>query len=118
MRETRCLQVWSTVLVITTLISMAVLAEGCNTVQPPSQQVRDAQITTQVKGKLAAEVRASSLANIDVNTTSGVVTLAGAVESPEVKESAGKVAGSVSGVVRVNNNLLVAPPPSAASVVR
>ena len=95
-------------------ISVAVLADGCNTVQPPNQQVQDAQITTQVKAKLASDVRPSSLANIDVNTTNGVVTLAGGVESAEVKSKAETVTASVSGVVRVNNNLQVVP--AAASV--
>ena len=95
-------------------ISIAVLAEGCNTVQPPNQQVRDAQITTQVKTKLAAEVRPSSLTNIDVNTTNGVVTLAGGVESAEVKSKAETVTRSLSGVVQVNNDLQVVP--TAASV--
>ena len=93
----------------TVLISVSA---GCNTVQPPSQQVNDAQITAQVKAKLASDVRPSSLANIDVNTTNGVVTLEGAVESADVMARAAKVASSVSGVVRVNNNLLVIPAPS------
>jgi len=100
--------------VILTAAALAVLA-GCNTVQAPNQQVRDAQITTEVKTKLAAEVQPSSLANIDVNTTSGIVTLAGAVESTEVKSKAEKVTSSVSGVVRVNNNLQLVSPPSSAS---
>ena len=95
-------------------ISIAVLADGCNTVQPPNQQVKDAQITTQVKAKLASDVRPSSLANINVNTTNGVVTLAGGVESAEVKSKAETVTASVSGVMRVNNNLQVVP--AAASV--
>lgn len=95
-------------------ISIAVLADGCNTVQPPNQQVQDAQITTQVKTKLASDVRASSLANIHVSTTNGVVTLAGEVESAEVKSKAVTVTTSVPGVVRVNNNLQVVA--AAASV--
>lgn len=99
---------------LTALVSIAGFSEGCNTVQPPDQQVKDAQITTQVKAKLASDVRPSSLANINVNTTSGIVTLAGAVESPQVKSKAESVASSVSGVVRVNNNIQVVP--NAASV--
>ena len=57
------------------------------------------------RATLAQNVRASSLTNIDVNTTNGVVTLAGSET----------VAASVPGVVRVNNELQVA---SAASVAR
>lgn len=94
--------------------SLAVFAGGCNTVQAPNQQVKDAQITTQVKAKLASDVRPSSLANIDVNTTNGVVTLAGAVESSEVKSKAEAVTTSVPGVERVNNNLQVVSAAAAA----
>ena len=92
--------------------SLAVFAGGCNTVQAPNEQVKDAQITTQVKTKLASDVRPSSLANIDVNTTNGVVTLAGAVESAEVKSKAEAVTASVPGVGRVNNNLQVVAAPA------
>ena len=91
----------------TVLASIAMLADGCNMLQSPNRQVSDVQITTQVKAKLASDVRASSLTNIDVNTTNGVVTLAGEVENAEVKHGAEKVAASVPGVVRVNNNLQV-----------
>jgi len=90
------------------LALIAMFAQACNTSQPPNQQVKDSQITTEVKGKLATNVRASSLANIEVNTTNGVVTLVGQVENPEVKRSAGEVAATVPGVARVNNNLQVA----------
>ena len=96
------------VLVIVVWTSILMFIGGCSTVQSPSRQVNDAQITTQVKTKLASDVRPSSLANIDVNTTNGVVTLAGQVENAEVKHNAEKVAASVPGVVRVNNNLQVA----------
>jgi len=89
------------------LASIGVFAESCNTVQPPNRQVSDLQITTQVKSKLASDVRASSLANVDVNTTNGVVTLSGQVENADVKRSAETVTASVPGVVKVNNNLQV-----------
>jgi osmotically-inducible protein OsmY len=82
--------------------------QGCNTVQTPREQVSDAQITTQVKSKLAADVNASSLTDINVNTTNGIVTLAGQVETAEVKQHAESVTQSVPGVVRVNNDLQVA----------
>jgi osmotically-inducible protein OsmY len=103
-------------LIVLAVASIAMFAEGCNTVQPPNRQISDAQITTQVKTKLASDVRASSLTNVDVNTTNGVVTLAGQVENAEVKHSAETVADSVPGVVRVNNNLQVDP--NAASITR
>jgi osmotically-inducible protein OsmY len=102
------------------VLAIAVVActaeQGCNTEQSPKRQLSDAQITTQVKTKLASDVRASSVANIQVNTTNGIVTLAGQVENDGVKHSAETVAASVPGVVRVNNNLQVDP--ASSSVVR
>lgn len=87
------------------LLAIGMLA--CNTEQPPRTQVNDAQITTQVKSKLASDVGASTVTNIDVNTTNGVVTLAGQVESADIKHHVETVASSVPGVVRVNNELQV-----------
>jgi BON domain-containing protein len=111
MREKRGLRSISLIvtLALAGLASMAMFAGGCNTVQSPNRQASDVQITTQVKAKLASDVRPSSLTNIDVNTTNGVVTLAGQVENAEVKHRAETVAASVPGVVRINNNLQVDP---------
>jgi osmotically-inducible protein OsmY len=116
MREKRGLRGSSLIifLLLAALASMAMFAEGCNTVQSPNRQASDVQITTQVKAKLASDVRASSLTNIDVNTTNGVVTLAGQVENAEVKHKAETVTASVPGVVRINNNVQVDP--AAASI--
>ena len=97
----------SLVLAIATMASIAIFVQGCNTTQSPIRQISDLQITTQVKAKLASDVRPSSLTNVDVNTTNGVVSPAGQVESAEVKRSAERVTASVPGVIRVNNNLQV-----------
>jgi osmotically-inducible protein OsmY len=102
------------ILAVVALASTVIFAGSCNTSQPPNQQLKDSQITTEVKTKLASNVRASSLANIQVNTTNGVVTLVGQVENAEVKHSAETVTAAVPGVVRVNDNLQVAS--SSASV--
>jgi hypothetical protein len=76
------------VVVAVALASIMMFAEGCNTSQPPNQQGKDSQITTEVKAKLASKVRASSLTNVEVNTTNGVVTLAGQVENADIRRSA------------------------------
>jgi osmotically-inducible protein OsmY len=115
-QKRRVRTICSIVLAMVAVASIALLGESCNTEQSPSRQLSDAQITTQVKTKLASDVRASSVANIQVNTTNGIVTLAGQVESAEVKHSAETVTASVPGVVGVNNNLQVDP--AAASAVR
>ena len=70
-------------------------------------QIDDAAIKTSVKAKLAADVKLSTLTNIEVNSTNGVVTLAGQVDNPDQKRLAAEVARSVDGVVRVNNELQV-----------
>ncbi len=80
---------------------------ACKTTSSPHQQVDDGAIKTSVKAKLAADVRLSTLTNVEVNSTDGVVTLAGKVHSEEERRMAGDVARSVDGVVRVDNNLQV-----------
>jgi osmotically-inducible protein OsmY len=89
------------------LISVAIFVAGCNTTEPPNRQLSDAQITTRVKAKLASDVGGSSLTNVQVSTTNGVVTLAGQVQNADVRQKAETVTTSVPGVVRVNNNLQV-----------
>ena len=80
---------------------------GCKTTTTPGRQVDDATIKAEVKTKLAKDVRLSTLTNVEVNSTNGVVTLAGEVHNIDEKRAAEEVARSVDGVVRVNNNLQV-----------
>jgi hypothetical protein len=84
------------------------LAVGCRTNESPEKQVDDVQITAQVKSKLAADVGLSTVTNISVNSTNGIVTLAGQVDSAEIKAKAEAAARSVPKVVRVIDNLQVA----------
>jgi hyperosmotically inducible protein len=84
-----------------------ILAVGCNTSQAPEQQMDDTAITTSVKSQLATDVELSTITGIEVNTTNGVVTLSGQVDTDQVKRRAETVAQSVDGVVRVTNNLQV-----------
>jgi osmotically-inducible protein OsmY len=82
---------------------------GCRTNQSPERQVDDLQITAQVKSKLATDIGVSSITNISLNSTNGVVTLSGQVNSPEVKAKAEASAQSVANVVRVVDALQVTP---------
>ena len=91
---------------------LAVLMFGCRTNESPEGQASDLQITTQVKSKLASDVGLSTVTNISVNSTNGVVTLAGQVDSTDLKSRAETVAASVPKVVRVVNNIQVAGKPS------
>jgi hyperosmotically inducible periplasmic protein len=103
------------VLTLAAMAFISMLAAGCNTTQPANRQVSDLQITTQVKSKLASDVGASTLTNINVNTTNGVVTLAGQVATPDTKQKAETVTAAVPGVVQVNNNLQVETPATSAA---
>lgn len=86
---------------------------GCRTNESPEGQVNDFDIVTQVKAKLASEVGPSTVLNVSVNSTNGVVTLAGQVDSAEIKSRVEAVAKSVPKVARVINNLQVSTNPQA-----
>lgn len=83
---------------------------ACKTTSSPHRQVDDGAIKASVKAKLAADVRLSTLTNVEVNSTDGIVTLAGKVRTADERRMAGEVARSVDGVVRVDNNLQVEGP--------
>jgi hyperosmotically inducible protein len=68
----------------------------------------DTRTTAAIKLKLAAEPDLSAL-QISVDTTAGLVTLAGKVKSPELAERAVNVAKSVDGVREVKSTLQVNP---------
>ena len=85
------------------------LATACGTAQAPNSQVNDSKITAQIKTKLAEDVGPSSLTNVNVNTTNGVVTLAGQVETDAVKRHVEEAVMKVSGVIRVDDNLQIEP---------
>ncbi len=86
---------------------------GCRTNESPEKQVDDLQIVTQVKAKLASDVGPSTVTNVSVNSTNGIVTLAGQVDSSEIKAKVESVTAGVPKVIRVINNLQVTagPPP-------
>jgi osmotically-inducible protein OsmY len=70
--------------------------------------VEDTYITSATKMRLLADRRTPGL-RINVDTTDGVVTLFGTVESEEAKRAAGLEASRVSGVKQVVNRLEVKP---------
>lgn len=70
------------------------------------QAASDTAVTAKVKAALAAKTGLSSL-DIHVKTENGVVTLSGTVSSSAQKDLAASVAGRVSGVKGVNNQLQV-----------
>jgi osmotically-inducible protein OsmY len=96
------------------LLAMLLLgAVGCRTNETPESQVNDAEILASVKAKLAEGIGATSVTNISVNVTNGVVSLSGTVHNAEEKSKAVSIAQGVPKVVSVNDNLqLSAAPPS------
>jgi hyperosmotically inducible periplasmic protein len=89
-------------------VALTIAGASCvKTTTSAGRQVDDAAIKTAVKTKLAADVKLSTLTNIEVNSTNGVVTLAGQVRDESDRIAAENVARSVDGVVRVNNNLQI-----------
>ncbi|MFO1414170.1 MAG: BON domain-containing protein [Burkholderiales bacterium] len=70
--------------------------------------VEDAAITAKVKAAVLAEPGLKSLA-IDVETNDGVVTLAGTVASPDLRQRAVTLAQQVEGVRSVSDQLVVKP---------
>ena len=93
------------------LLPVCALLMGCRTNESPELQVNDLEITASVKSKLASDVGVSTVPNISVNSTNGVVTLSGQVDTADTKAKAETVAQSVAKVRRVVDNLQVAATP-------
>src|SRR5260221_3337434 len=70
------------------------------------EKVEDAAITAKVKTALVSEPGLKAL-QIDVDTANGVVTLNGAVDTPQNLDRATQVAQAVEGVKSVDNRLNV-----------
>jgi len=87
------------------------LLGGCRTNETPEAQVSDVEITAKVREKLASDIGLSTLPNVSVNSTNGVVTLSGAVDSAGTKAKAETIAQNVPKVVRVVDNLQVVAKP-------
>ena len=100
------------ILTLAASITLSLLLLACTTTQTAGRQVDDTTIHAAVSAKLTTD-RFSNILNIDINVTNGVVTLAGEVPNAQVKADAMAEAKTVSGVVRVINNLQVKSPPTA-----
>ena len=73
---------------------------------PFSVVASDSTITTKIKGKYAAD-SVVSVFNIGVRTYEGTVTLTGTVGSYIARDQAALLAKETSGVVAVNNQIIV-----------
>jgi hyperosmotically inducible periplasmic protein len=76
------------------------------TQESTGEYVDDSAITTKVKAAILQDPTLKTL-QISVKTYKGVVQLSGFVDSKEMVARAGEVAGQVSGVREVKNDLVV-----------
>ena len=91
------------------VVLAAGLLLGCRTNETPQAQVDDLQITAQAKAKLASDVGLSSVTNIAINSTNGVVTMSGQVDSADTRAKAEAIVKSIPKVVRVVDSVQVVP---------
>ena len=81
---------------------------GCQamTGQTMGQNIDDASLTASVKSSLVGD-KTANLTRIEVDTTNGVVSLTGMVESAQQKARAEQLTRGVNGVKGVKNNLQI-----------
>jgi hyperosmotically inducible periplasmic protein len=103
MRSANWLRSFLLVLALTTSLSACAVMSGRETV---GEYVDDATITTKVKAAMFDDPSVKGM-QISVETMQNVVQLSGFVDSPQVKDRAGELAGSVTGVREVKNDLVV-----------
>ncbi|MBY0544637.1 MAG: BON domain-containing protein [Gammaproteobacteria bacterium] len=95
--------------ILTVLLASTIGLVGCassTTTESTGEYLDDSVITTKVKSDLIGD-KAIHSGNITVTTFKSVVQLSGFVNSPDQVLKAGQVASKVSGVVRVENDLIV-----------
>jgi hyperosmotically inducible periplasmic protein len=95
-----------TAIIISTALAFlsSAAAYAATTGQSARQYVDDSAITAAVKAKLVAD-KLANFTRVEVDTTNGVVTLNGVVDSLEQKTHVEQIAMQVGGVQRVDNNL-------------
>lgn len=77
-----------------------------------AEAIDDAWITTKIQSRYFLDPDVKGL-DIDVETSKGVVTLTGTVETEAEKQAAEVIARNTGGVVSVNNRIRVQTPPNA-----
>lgn len=88
----------------------AAARDGARVSELAAATFSDAGITAAVKTALAADPKLSAL-QIQVDTEGGVVSLLGPAPDARSRERAELLAAAPAGVVRVDNRLVVSPPP-------
>ena len=96
---------------VLSVLLLATVLSGCSSMQPAKVQLDDAEITTAVKAKLAADPDVAAI-QIDVNTNEGVVTLTGRVKTTDERLEAVRIARETNGVKKVNDLIKVGEMPT------
>jgi osmotically-inducible protein OsmY len=93
---------------VASLFLILSLLAVCCAVLTAAQTVSDDKIYDDVKIKLASDTTVMG-AGLDIEVKEGVVTLNGKVRNQKQKDRAERLTKRVKGVVKVINNLVVAP---------
>jgi hypothetical protein len=93
---------------------LPIAGAGCSSSQYALRQASDRAVSARVVERLAAAPELSS-AKIHARSHSGVVALVGEVGDESDRIEAGKIAGAVDGVTRVDNLILVVKGDSRAA---
>ncbi len=106
----RIIHASATIATILFLLTAGQLFTGCEalTGQTLGENIDDTNLTAYVKTSLASD-KMVNLTRINVQTTNGVVHLAGVVSSDEEKARAEEIVRGVRGVKDVVNNIQVRP---------
>jgi osmotically-inducible protein OsmY len=97
--------------ILLALTLLTAVLSGCSSMQPAKVQLDDAEITTAVKAKMAADSEVAAI-QVDVNTNEGVVTLTGRVKTMDEKQKAVQIARETNGVKKVNDLIKVGEMPT------
>ena len=104
------------VFLLAVLVTLAAACAATPTQESTGGYIDDSTITAKIKTNLALDAKVSAT-DVHVKTYKGVVDLSGFVNSQSEISEAESVAGQVSGVKSVHNNLIVkgtVAPPTAA----
>lgn len=93
---------WGGILLAFLMLGLGAAAAGDRSA---GEVIDDALITTKIKSSLAADPQVSALA-IDVDTSNGIVSLTGVVDSEAQRQRAIQLAQGMEGVRRVDGNNL------------
>jgi hyperosmotically inducible protein len=91
------------------LVAVAGFTGACASSRTAGEQIDDATISTEVKGKLAGDPDVKAF-GIDVDTVDGIVSLRGNVDTGSQRAETERIARTVKGVRGVKNELSVKSP--------